>query len=224
MTSTPQCLDYSIPPSPLFPPVPCVSRASVSSLNSLYESDGERSSPYTKYEINDDVPRTPEQTYYSMSKYSGQYFTEDDLAKAFQDRTDLSPPSSNANRLVHDASDPQSPWKRSIRLRYSDVNMRDSNARALQEASDLVSQDMSNYVYHKSNSKTDHRWTVRMNQYSEVHLFRKIQLLSRHWGWKRLWSRWRSMGRLIVTVRGSEPSILKVIRGLYYSTTLWLFV
>ena len=147
MTSTPQYVDYSIPSSPIFPPVPCVSRASSSSsLNSLYLSD--RNS-YSQEQNNDDVPRTPEQTYYTMSKPSGQqHFTEDDLAKAFQDRTDVSPRSSQNPRLVHDSSDPQSPWKRSIRLRYSDVNMRDSNAMALQEASDLLSKDMSSYVCH----------------------------------------------------------------------------
>ena len=145
MTSTPQYGDYSIPSSPIFPPVPCVSRASsISSLNSLYDSDGERPQ-YSQDENNDDIPRTPEQTYYSMSKPSNQHFTEDDLIKAFQDRNDLSR-SCQGTRLVHDSSDPQSPWKRSIRLRYSDVNMRDSNTMALQEASDLLSQDMSSYV------------------------------------------------------------------------------
>lgn len=145
MTSTPQYLDYSIPSSPIFPPVPCVSRASSSSsLNSLYLSNGDT---YAQEANNDDVPRTPEQKHDSMSKSSGHHFTEDDLAKAFQDRTDISPRgSSHGTRLVHDSSDPQSPWKRSIKLRYSDVNMRDSNAISLQEASDLLSKDMSSYV------------------------------------------------------------------------------
>lgn len=141
MTSTPQYLDYSIPSSPIFPPVPCVSRASSSSsLNSLYLSDGQS---YTQESNNDYIPRTPEQT---MTKPSSQTFTEDDLVKAFQDRSEVSPRSCGGNRLVHDSSDSQSPWKRSIRLRYSDMNMRDSNTMALQEASELLSQDMSSYV------------------------------------------------------------------------------
>jgi hypothetical protein len=147
MTSTPQYGDYSIPSSPIFPPVPCVSRASsISTLNSLYDSDGERLQ-YRQDANNDDIPRTPEQTYSSMSKPSNTHFTEDDLIKAFQDRNDLSR-SCQGSRLVHDSSDPQSPWRRSIRLRYSDVNMRDSNSMALQEASDLLSQDISSYVCH----------------------------------------------------------------------------
>lgn len=144
MTSTPQYSDYSIPSSPIFPPVPCVSRASsLSSLNSLYDSDGDRLQ-YSQNDNTDEIPRTPEQTYYSMSKSSGQYFTEDELAKAFQDRNDMCRPS--GSRLVHDASAPQSPWKRSIKLRYSDLNMRDSGTVALKEASDLLSQDISSYV------------------------------------------------------------------------------
>ena len=81
-----------------------------------------------------------------MSRANNQHFTDDDLAKAFQDRATISPRSSPGTRLVHDVNDPQSPWKRSIRLRYSDVNMRDSNALALQAASDLLSRDMASYV------------------------------------------------------------------------------
>jgi len=81
-----------------------------------------------------------------MAKANGQHFSEDDLAKAFGDRATISPRGSPGSRLVHDVNDPQSPWKRSIRLRYSDVNMRDSNAIALQEASDLLSRDMASYV------------------------------------------------------------------------------
>ena len=152
MTCTPQHFDYSIPPSPIIPPVPCVSRASSSSsLNSLYELDGEKvmqgSFRYSHYEYPNENPRTPPQTYLSMAKTSGQpLFTVDDIEKAFQDRHDMLPPSHSGNRLAHDVSDPQSPWKRSIRLRYSDVNMRDSSTVALQEASNLLSQDMSSYV------------------------------------------------------------------------------
>lgn len=52
--------------------------------------------------------------------------------------------------MVHDSTDSQSPWRRSIRLRYSDMNMRDSSSVALQEASELLSQDMSSYVRHVS--------------------------------------------------------------------------
>ena len=76
-------------------------------------------------------------------------FTDDDLAKAFQDRIHVSPARSSPNRspmAVHDVSDPNSPWKRSIRVKYSDVNMRDSNSMALQEASDLLARDMASYV------------------------------------------------------------------------------
>jgi len=152
MTSTPQYFDYSIPPSPILPPVPCVSRASsTSSLNSLYQLDGAKLialPEYATFDYEEGSPRTPEQTYYSMSSSAYHAFTEDDLAKAFQERTDVSLSSSPGNRLAHDMSDPQSPWKRSIRLRYSDLNMRDSNALALQEASDLLSKDMSTYVLH----------------------------------------------------------------------------
>jgi hypothetical protein len=85
-----------------------------------------------------------------MSKNKG--FTDDELARAFQDRVQeksyVSAGSSPNGRLAHDVSDPQSPWKRSIRLRYSDVNMRDTNTNtlALQEASELLSRDMSSYV------------------------------------------------------------------------------
>ena len=93
-------------------------------------------------------PRTPEETFYARSKDKEPLFTDDDLAKAFEDRSDGSPQSVSANgRLLHDINDPSSPWKRSIRLRYSDVNMRDSNAIALQQASDLLSKDMSSFVY-----------------------------------------------------------------------------
>jgi hypothetical protein len=81
-----------------------------------------------------------------MTKRSSIGFTEDELAKAFQDRADITAGSSPGTRLAHDVSDPSSPWKRSIRLRYSDVNMRDSNSLALQEASQLLSTDMSSYV------------------------------------------------------------------------------
>lgn len=149
MTSTPQYADYSIPSSPIFPPVPCVSRASsISTLNSLYDSDGERLQ-YCQDANNDDIPRTPEQTYCSMPKPSNQHFTEDDLIKAFQDRIEFSR-SCQGTRMVHDSTDSQSPWRRSIRLRYSDMNMRDSSSVALQEASELLSQDMSSYVRHVS--------------------------------------------------------------------------
>ena len=151
MSSTPQYLDYSIPPSPLFPPVPCVSRASsASSLNSLYELDGGRLEPsfqHAEYRFTADSPRTPDE---EMSNQTGQHFTEEDFAKAFQELKESSTPSSRSSpgqRLIHDVNDPQSPWKRSIRLRYSDVNMRESNnSLALQEASDLLSRDMSSYV------------------------------------------------------------------------------
>jgi len=149
MAYTPQyASDYSIPPSPLFPPVPCVSRASVESLNSLYESDAARSSD------NESGPRTPTsaQGYYAMSK-SHELFSEEDLFKAFEDRSYLSSTSSNMSprspggtKLAHDASDPQSPWKRSIRLKYSEVNMREANSAELREASVLLSKDMSSYV------------------------------------------------------------------------------
>lgn len=92
-------------------------------------------------------PRTPEETFYARSRGKEPLFTDDDLAKAFKDRPDVSPQSASANgRLLHDIADPSSPWKRSIRLRYSDVNMRDSNAISLQQASDLLSQDMSSFV------------------------------------------------------------------------------
>src|ERR1700721_2291829 len=113
MSSTPQYFDYSIPPSPAFPPVPRVSPASsISSLNSLYEQDGERlqasSYQYSKSSIYEyaDSARSAEQAYFSMSKANnGPLFTEDDLAKAFQDRTNVSSRSS-PNRLAHDISDP----------------------------------------------------------------------------------------------------------------------
>jgi hypothetical protein len=150
MTSTPQRFDYSIPPSPLFPPVPRVSPASsTSSLNSLYELDGQRlqTSLYDSY---DDSSRE-RQLYYTMSKEIR--FTDEELARAFQDRIHdqsyVSAGSSPSGRLAHDVSDPQSPWKRSIRLKYSDVNMRDTNSNtlALQEASELLSRDMASYVF-----------------------------------------------------------------------------
>lgn len=82
------------------------------------------------------------------NKSSGTLFTDDDLAKAFQDRINVSPRSSpnRGTMAVHDVSDPSSPWKRSIRVKYSDVNMRDSNSMALQEASDLLARDMASYV------------------------------------------------------------------------------
>lgn len=147
MCSTPQYLDYSIPPSPLFPPVPCVSRASSeSSLNSLYDLDGRRlehSVQYAQYKYTTDSPDE------EMSNPPKQQFTEEELEKAFQDLKEPSTPSSRSSpgqRLIHDVNDPQSPWKRSIRLRYSEVNMRESNSLALQEASDLLSRDMSSYV------------------------------------------------------------------------------
>jgi len=152
MTSAPQYFEYSVPPSPAFPPVPRVSPASsVSSLHSLYESDGRYLHPHFKYT---ETPfyeyivssRSRDEEYLDMSKANGQQFTDDDLAKAFRDRATISPRGSPGSRLVHDIHDPQSPWKRSIRLRYSDVNMRDSNALALQEASDLLSRDMASYV------------------------------------------------------------------------------
>jgi len=150
MCSTPQYLDYSIPPSPLFPPVPCVSRASSeSSLNSLYDLDGRRlehSLQYAQYNYTTDSPRSPDE---EMSNPPRQQFTEEELEKAFQDLKEPSTPSSRSSpgqRLIHDVNDPQSPWKRSIRLRYSEVNMRESNTLALQEASDLLSRDMSSYV------------------------------------------------------------------------------
>jgi hypothetical protein len=151
MSSTPQYFDYSIPPSPIFPPVPCVSRASSqSSLNSLYELDGGRLEPpfqYAQYKYTtSENPQTPDEAMGNGVKY---HFTEDDLAKAFQELNEPSAPSSRSSpgqRLLHDVNDPQSPWKRSIRVRYSEVNMRESNNMALQEASELLSQDMSCYV------------------------------------------------------------------------------
>jgi hypothetical protein len=152
MTATPTHYDYSIPPSPILPPVPCVSRASSSSsLSSLYDLHSSRL-PSFQYGYSDDEgsPRTPEETFFSMSK-SSLGFTEDELVKAFQDRADVLTASSPGGRLAHDVSDPQSPWKRSIRLRYSDVNMRDSNTLALHEASQLLSKDMSSYVFARYN-------------------------------------------------------------------------
>lgn len=118
----------------------------------MYESDDQYLHPHIKY---NETPfyefivssRSLDEEYLDMSKAHGQQFTDDDLAKAFRDRATISPRSSPGTRLVHDVNDPQSPWKRSIRLRYSDVNMRDSNALALQEASDLLSRDMASYVY-----------------------------------------------------------------------------
>src|ERR1700724_2587943 len=150
MTSTPLYFEYSVPPSPLFPPVPRVSPvSSISSLHSLYETDGQYLHPHPSFKFND-APfyeyivssRSRDEEYLDMSRSNNQHFTDDDLAKAFQDRATISPRSSPGTRLVHDVNDPQSPWKRSIRLRYSDVNMRDSNALALQAASDLLSRDM----------------------------------------------------------------------------------
>lgn len=74
-------------------------------------------------------------------------FTDDDLAKAFQDRIHVSPRESpGRSGLAHEIDDPASPWKRSIRVKYSDVNMRDSNSMALQEASELLARDMASYV------------------------------------------------------------------------------
>jgi len=74
-------------------------------------------------------------------------FTDDDLAKAFQDLIHVSPRDSpQRSSLAHEVDDPASPWKRSIRVKYSDVNMRDSNSMALQEASDLLARDMASYV------------------------------------------------------------------------------
>jgi hypothetical protein len=140
MAYTPQyASDFSTPPSPLFPPVPNVSRASIESLNSLYESDAARSSD------NDTPPRTPQKTYYGMSTRQ-QVFSEEELFKAFADRTLSSSPRSKGERLAHDSSDPTSPWKRSIRLKYSEVNMREANSDKLREASDLLAKDMSSYV------------------------------------------------------------------------------
>jgi hypothetical protein len=153
MTSTPQHLDYSIPPSPVFPPVPRVSPASsASSLHSLYDLDGQRlqaSFQYSDTSFHEYDGRTlsPHERVLTMSKSTGFMFTDDDLAKAFNDRStgdsNLSP---NRGSLAHDASNHSSPWKRSIRVRYSDLNMRDSNTLALQEASDLLSRDMASYV------------------------------------------------------------------------------
>lgn len=142
MAYTPQyASDFSTPPSPLFPPVPNVSRASIESLNLLYESDAARSSD------NDTTPpRTPQKTYYGMSTRP-LLFSEEDLFKAFADRTLSSSPRSKGERLAHDSSDPTSPWKRSIRLKYSEVNMREANSDKLREASDLLAKDMSSYVF-----------------------------------------------------------------------------
>ena len=141
MSSTPQYFDYSIPPSPIIPPVPRVSPASsVSSLSSLYELDGQRLQSST-YQYTDSHKQ-----FFSMSSQT-PHFTDDDLEKAFEDRIDISPHSSPTTRLLHDVDDPTSPWKRSIRFKYSDVNMRDNNKLALKEASDLLSQDMSSYVH-----------------------------------------------------------------------------
>jgi hypothetical protein len=153
MSYTPQHLEYSIPPSPIIPPVPRVSPASsVSSLSSLYELDGKRlQSPFeypeiTLYQRGSAGP-SPHQRYAGMSNTGRLLFTDEDLAKAFSDRNMVESPRSLPNgRLAHDISDPSSPWKRSIRLRYSDVNMRDSNGMSLQEASDLLNRDMASYV------------------------------------------------------------------------------
>jgi len=153
MSITPQYYEYSIPPSPAFPPVPRVSPASsISSLHSLYEQDGERLTStfrYTKssYYEYDRATHSPIEGY-EMSTGTSLLFTDDDLAKAFSDRANIttSPRSSPSGRLVHDCNDPSSPWKRSLRIRYSDMNMRDSNTLALQEASDLLSKDMASYV------------------------------------------------------------------------------
>jgi len=156
MTSTPQHFDYSIPPSPVFPPVPRVSPASsVSSLHSLYELDGQRlqaSFQYleTTFHEYDSRTESPHDRVINMSNESGAMFSEDDLAKAFKNSSPTTGSlhsSPTRGGLAHDASDPSSPWKRSIRVRYSDVNMRDTNATALREASDLLSRDMSSYVY-----------------------------------------------------------------------------
>jgi len=155
MTSTPQYFDYSIPPSPVFPPVPRVSPvSSTSSLRSLYELDGQRlwasfQYPETSFHEYDGRTESPHETSLNMSKNSGGHFTADDLAKAFKGRSPSeSPRSPSPTRpgLAHDVSDTSSPWKRSIRLRYSDINMRDSNASALQEASNLLARDMASYV------------------------------------------------------------------------------
>jgi hypothetical protein len=159
MSSTPtfefdHLIDYSIPPSPTFPPVPRVSLASsISSLHSLYEQDGQRT-PSSEYHQYTTTTTTTTAGYYSEQFYmshnnksTGTLFTDDDLAKAFQDRVTVSPRSSpNRSVMAHDVSDPSSPWKRSIRVRYSDVNMRDRNSMALQEASDLLARDMASYV------------------------------------------------------------------------------
>ena len=152
MSSTPTfefdtIIDYSIPPSPTFPPVPRVSLASsISSLHSLYEQDGQRTPPST-YQYTGALRYYSDQFYMSHNKSTGTLFTDDDLAKAFQDRMNVSTRSSPARSVMaHDVSDPSSPWKRSIRVKYSDVNMRDSNSMALQEASDLLARDMASYV------------------------------------------------------------------------------
>lgn len=153
MSSTPtfdldHIIDYSIPPSPTFPPVPRVSLASsISSLHSLYEQDGQRTPPATTYQYTTSHYQYSHQQLYMTGNTTSTLFTDDDLAKAFQDRIHVSPRSSpNRGTLAHDVSDPSSPWKRSIRVRYSDVNMRDSNSMALQEASDLLARDMASYV------------------------------------------------------------------------------
>jgi len=155
MSSTPRGFEYSVPPSPIIPPVPRVSPASsISSLNSLYELyepslNSSLSSPFD--DLDDIKPFAELKPYGDMTNADGFLFTDEDLEKAFQSRESpsplpVSPNAGRGARLAHDVSDPSSPWKRSIRVRYSDMNMRGSNYLSLREASDLLSRDMSSYV------------------------------------------------------------------------------
>jgi hypothetical protein len=154
MASAPQYFDYSIPPSPTFPPVPGVTPASSSSsLHSLYELDGQRlqasfqylEASFGRYESHAESPR---ERVLSISSETGAMFTDDELSKAFKTSSHSESLHGSPNRtvLTHEASEPSSPWKRSIRVRYSELNMRDSNTSALREAADLLSRDMASYV------------------------------------------------------------------------------
>jgi hypothetical protein len=155
MCSTPRAgFECSVPPSPIIPPVPRVSPASsISSLNSLYDLDERRQHSSLQYPFDGFDLKPLHKPYGDMSDANDLLFTDEDLAEAFQDHIEgmdsSSPrasPNSRGQRLAHDISDPSSPWKRSIRVRYSDMNMRQSNVLSLREASDLLSRDMSSYV------------------------------------------------------------------------------